>query len=188
MAQSQGQPEPNVGAGPASAKAVPSDRQSVSLLRMRGIEKRFGGVHALKGVDFSLNAGEVHVLLGENGAGKSTLMGVLSGAVAPDSGEMTLAGEPARFASPRDAHAAGVAMIPQELDLVPGLDIASNLFLGNELTRGGVMQHRRMRAEAQALLHKAGVSLDAGLRSRTCGWASGSSSPSPRPWRPRPAS
>ena len=163
MADSPVRPEPNVGAGPASATSRASDRQAAPLLTMHGIQKRFGGVHALKGVDFGLKAGEVHVLLGENGAGKSTLMGVLSGAVAPDAGEMTLAGEPVRFASPREAHAAGVAMIPQELDLVPGLDIASNLFLGNELTRGGVMQHRRMRAEAQALLHKAGVSLDAGL-------------------------
>ncbi len=62
------------------------------MLDLRGIQKRFGGVHALKGVDFDLSAGEVHVLLGENGAGKSTLMGVLSGAVVPDHGTITLAG------------------------------------------------------------------------------------------------
>jgi ribose transport system ATP-binding protein len=133
------------------------------LLQMRGIRKRYGGVHALKGVDFDLAASEVHVLLGENGAGKSTLMGVLSGAVTPNEGEIHLGGDPVRFSSPRDAHGAGVVMIPQELDLVPGLDIAANLFLGNEHTRGGVLSHRRMRVEAQELLHRAGVSLDASL-------------------------
>ena len=132
-----------------------------SLLRMQGIEKRFGGVHALRGVDFDLAAGEVHVLLGENGAGKTTLMGVLSGAVAPDAGTVAIDGRPMVFASPRDAHAAGIAMIPQELDLVPGLDIAANLFLGTEHTSGGVLNHRRMRAEAQQLLRHAGVALDA---------------------------
>ena len=133
------------------------------LLQVTGIEKRYGGVHALKGVDFDLAAGEVHVLLGENGAGKSTLMGVLSGAVAPDAGTVMLDRQSVRFVSPRDAHAAGIAMIPQELDLVPGLDIAANLFLGNEVTRGGVLAHGAMRRRAQVLLARAGVSLDAGL-------------------------
>ncbi len=134
-----------------------------ALLQVRGVQKRFGGVHALRGVDFDLAGGEVHVLLGENGAGKSTLMGVLSGAVAPDAGTVVLDGQAVRFASPRDAHAAGVAMIPQELDLVPGLDIAANLFLGNEVTRGGVLAHGAMRAHAQDLLRRAGVSLNASL-------------------------
>ena len=133
------------------------------LLQVTGVQKRYGGVHALKGVDFDLAAGEVHVLLGENGAGKSTLMGVLSGAVMPDDGSVMLDGQPVRFASPRDAHAAGIAMIPQELDLVPGLDIAANLFLGTEITRGGVLAHRTMRRRAQDLLKRAGVSLDASL-------------------------
>ncbi len=133
------------------------------LLRLCGVRKRFGGIDALKGVDFDLAAGEVHVLLGENGAGKSTLMGVLSGAVVPDAGEIRLGGASVAFASPRDAHAAGVAMIPQELDLVPGLDIAANLFLGNELGRGSLLDHRRMRAASRALLERAGVALDASL-------------------------
>jgi ribose transport system ATP-binding protein len=114
-------------------------------------------------VDFDLAAGEVHVLLGENGAGKSTLMGVLSGAVVPDEGVITLDGNKISFASPREAHAAGIAMIPQELDLVPGLDIAANLFLGNEITNNGVLAGRAMRRKAQDLLARAGVSLDAGL-------------------------
>jgi ribose transport system ATP-binding protein len=133
------------------------------LLELRGIQKRFGGVHALRGVDFDLEAGEVHVLLGENGAGKSTLMGVLSGAVVPDEGVIRLDGNPVRFATPRDAHNAGIAMIPQELDLVPGLDIAANLFLGNEITNKGVLAGAAMRSQAQDLLARAGVSLDASL-------------------------
>ena len=133
------------------------------LLQLRSIQKRYGGVHALKGVDFDLGAGDVHVLLGENGAGKSTLMNVLSGAVVPDQGTIRLDGEAMHFASPREAHAAGIVMIPQELDLVPGLDIAANLFLGNERTVGGVLADRRMRREAQDLLRRAGVALDASL-------------------------
>jgi ribose transport system ATP-binding protein len=133
------------------------------LLEVRGIQKRFGGVHALKGVDFDLAAGEVHVLLGENGAGKSTLMGVLSGAFLPDAGTIQLDGNALNLTSPRDAHAAGIVMIPQELDLVPGLDIAGNLFLGNEITRNGVLATAAMRRKAQDLLARAGVSLNASL-------------------------
>ncbi len=135
------------------------------MLSLSGIEKRFGGVRALRGVDFDLQAGEVHVLLGENGAGKSTLMSVISGAIAPDQGSMTLAGREVRFASPREAHAAGIIMIPQELDLVPGLSIAANLFLGHErLTGRRTLDDGRMMREAHTLLHRAGVALDPALR------------------------
>ncbi len=130
------------------------------LLALSAIEKRYGGVRALRGVDFTLHAGESHVLLGENGAGKSTLMGIISGAVQPDHGRMTLAGETVKFLTPRDAHAAGIVMIPQELDLVPGLDIAANLFLGHEITRLGVMSRTEMARRAHDLLHRAGVRLD----------------------------
>lgn len=133
------------------------------LLEVKGIQKRFGGVHALKGVDFDLAAGEVHVLLGENGAGKSTLMGILSGAYIPDAGEIHIDGSAVRFSRPREAHAAGIVMIPQELDLVPGLDIAANLFLGNEITKAGILASADMRRKAQDLLASAGVSLDASL-------------------------
>ncbi|MBV8398745.1 MAG: sugar ABC transporter ATP-binding protein [Acetobacteraceae bacterium] len=137
---------------------------SAPLLVMRGIEKRFGGVRALRGVDFDLQSGEVHVLLGENGAGKSTLMSVLSGVIAPDRGTVALSGQSVRFANPREGHAAGVVMIPQELDLVPGLDIAANLFLGNErLTGYATLAKARMLREARMLLQRAGVSLDASL-------------------------
>ncbi|WP_428375685.1 sugar ABC transporter ATP-binding protein [Lichenicoccus sp.] len=135
------------------------------LLELVGIEKRFGGVHALRGVDFDLCPGEVHVLLGENGAGKSTLMSVLSGVVAPDAGTLRLDGQPVRLQSPREAQEAGIVMIPQELDLVPGLDIAANLFLGHEpLTARRTLDGARMRREASGLLARAGVTLKASRR------------------------
>src|ERR1700740_1610838 len=106
-----------------------------ALLQMRGIEKRFGGVQALRGVDFDLRPGEVHALLGENGAGKSTLMNILSGVIAPDRGEIRVGGKLVHFPSPREPQANGLATIFQELDLVPRLDVAANLFLGHEPTR-----------------------------------------------------
>ncbi len=114
------------------------DAAPASVLDMRGVAKRFGGVEALRGVDFSARSGEVHALLGENGAGKSTLMNILSGVFAPDRGEIRLDGAPVHFASPRAAQAAGVATVFQELDLVPELDVAANLFLGRERMRFGV--------------------------------------------------
>ena len=131
------------------------------VLVMSGIEKRFGGVHALRGVDFDLREGEVHALLGENGAGKSTLMNVLAGVIAPDHGEVRVDGARVRFASPRDAQASGIATIFQELDLVPGLDITANLFLGRELMRsGGRLDNARMEREARVRMASAGVEID----------------------------
>jgi ribose transport system ATP-binding protein len=124
---------------------------------MSGIEKRFGGVHALRGVDFDLRAGEVHALLGENGAGKSTLMNVLAG----DRGEIRVNGSLVQFSSPRDAQATGISTIFQELDLVPGLDITANLFLGHELMRpGGRLDNARMEREARARMATAEVEID----------------------------
>jgi ribose transport system ATP-binding protein len=130
------------------------------LLDMRGIAKSFGGAQALRGVDFSLRRGEVHALLGENGAGKSTLMNILSGVITPDGGEMRIEGEPVRFADPRAAQAAGIATVFQELDLVPSLDVAANLYLGRELTRGGVLDRRAMRQGARARLSEIGMEFD----------------------------
>src|SRR3954471_4312797 len=119
------------------------------VLSAKGAVKRFGGVQALRGVDFDLRAGEIHALLGENGAGKSTLINILSGVHTPDAGAITIDGAPVRFANPREAQAAGIATIFQELDLVPSLDVASNLFLGRELVRpGGLLDVAGMRDEA----------------------------------------
>src|SRR5437879_4886096 len=101
-------------------------------LLMRGIAKRYGPTVALDGVDLGLRPGEVHALVGENGAGKSTLMKVLSGAVQPDAGAMTLGGEPYAPAGPQAARRRGVAMVYQELTLAPHLSVEANLLLGVE--------------------------------------------------------
>ena len=134
---------------------------TAALLTMNGVVKRFGGVQALRGVDFELRAGEIHALLGENGAGKSTLMNILSGVHAPDEGTVTLDGAPVRFANPREAQAAGIATIFQELDLVPGLDVAANLFLGRELVKpGGFLDVAGMREEARKRLTAIELDID----------------------------
>ncbi len=130
------------------------------LLVMQGVVKHFGGVQALRGVNFDLKRGEIHALLGENGAGKTTLMNVLSGVIEPDAGEMRINGEPARFSDPRAAQAAGVATIFQELDLVPGLDVTANLFLGRELTRSGVLDRAAMRKDAVKRIGVVGEDID----------------------------
>ena len=115
-------------------------------LTIAGARKRFGGVHALRGVDLEVAAGEVHALLGENGAGKSTLMKVLSGAVRPDEGHMTLDGAPFAPTGPRDARRSGVAMIYQELNLCADLSVLENVTLGEETARAGVVQSAGQRA------------------------------------------
>ncbi|HET9316169.1 MAG TPA: sugar ABC transporter ATP-binding protein, partial [Vicinamibacteria bacterium] len=119
---------------------------------MRGIRKAFGGTVALTGVDFSVRAGEVCALVGQNGAGKSTLMGVLSGALAPDEGTMTLDGAPYRPRGPLDARRAGVAMIHQELSLAPHLSVMDNIVLGLEPSRLGVVRRGEVRARAHDAL------------------------------------
>jgi ABC-type sugar transport system ATPase subunit len=101
-----------------------------SLLRMRAISKTFPGVKALSGVDLDVTASRVHALIGKNGAGKSTLIKILGGVHRPDSGEIEITGEPVHFSSPSDAQAKGVAIVHQELSLVPGLTVAENILLG----------------------------------------------------------
>ena len=101
-----------------------------TFLRLRDIDKHFPGVHALKEVNFELNKGECVALLGENGAGKSTLIKVLGGAHRPDSGEIWLGGKEMFFEKPTDSLAAGIAIIYQEFNLVPGLSVVENIFLG----------------------------------------------------------
>ncbi len=123
------------------------------LLVMRQIRKSFAGVQALLGVDFEVRAGEVHGLVGENGAGKSTLMRILSGAVQADGGETLLDGISVRFPTPQSAQAAGVAMIHQELSLVPSTSVAANVLLGHE-PRGrlGLLDLREMNRRAAELM------------------------------------
>src|ERR1700748_2979241 len=100
---------------------------TVPLLAMRGIDKSYPGVHALRGVDLTLERGEVLALLGENGAGKSTLIKILAGAVIPDRGMIELDGAPVAIRNPLDARRAGVAVIYQEFNLVPTLTAAENI-------------------------------------------------------------
>ncbi|MGW4499099.1 sugar ABC transporter ATP-binding protein [Micromonospora sp. NPDC004336] len=131
------------------------------IVGMAGIAKRFGGVHALRGVDLTLRAGEVHALLGENGAGKSTLINILSGVVTDYDGEITIGGHPVRFAGPAAAQAAGVATIHQELDLVPALSVAENLVLGREpRTRLRTLDRRAATRAARDWLAPLGARID----------------------------
>ena len=109
---------------------------------MKNVHKRYPGVHALKGISFSLRAGELHALVGENGAGKSTLVKVLGGVVAPDEGEILIRGESARWSGPGDAIRAGVGIIHQELSLASHLTVAENIYLGREPKRGPFIDRR----------------------------------------------
>ncbi len=129
-------------------------------LEMRDITKRFPGVVALDGVDFELEKGEVHVLLGENGAGKSTLIKMLAGAYRPDGGEILLDGEAASISSAMDAQKLGISTIYQEFNLVPQLTVAENIFLGRQPRRFGFVDRRKMREEARKLLDRMKVLVD----------------------------
>ena len=126
------------------------------LLEMRGIVKRFPGVLALGGVDLEVRAGEVHCLLGQNGAGKSTLIKVLSASYQPDEGEILWEGRPVTLATPQAAMELGISTIYQELDLVPGLTVAENIFLGHELATGGFTQRGATNRRAAELLARLG--------------------------------
>ena len=124
---------------------------SAPLLEMKGISKRFPGVVALDRVDLAVQPGEVHLLLGENGAGKSTLMKVLAGAYPADEGSIRIQGQSALITSPLQARELGVAMIHQEMNLVPNLTAADNIFLGREATRFGLVRRATMETEARVL-------------------------------------
>jgi rhamnose transport system ATP-binding protein len=136
--------------------------EAPAIFRLQNVTKRFGGVTAVEDVDFDLGAGEVHALVGENGAGKSTLMKVVHGLYTPDEGTLEVDGEAVEFSSPRDAEAAGIAMIPQELDLFPELSVTENLFVGRHRprTRWGTLDRAAMRAQARERLRSLGVDLD----------------------------
>ncbi len=141
------------------------------LLEMRGITKKFPGVKALDGVDFELEKGEVHVLLGENGAGKSTLIKMLSGADSPDEGEILLDGEKVNISSSMEAQRLGIATIYQEFNLVPQLTVAENIFLGRQPRRFGFVNRRKMRTDAEELLERIKVRVQPGARVDSLGVA-----------------
>jgi ribose transport system ATP-binding protein len=125
-----------------------------------GIDKRFGPVQVLFGVDFELIPGEIHAVVGENGAGKSTLMKILAGLEQPSAGEIRVEGTPVALASVADAEALGIVLVHQELNLAEHLSVAENVFLGHELTRFGLLDREAMRARASSLLADLGSTID----------------------------
>ena len=127
------------------------------LLEVTALEKQFPGVRALHDVDLTLNQGEVLAVVGENGAGKSTLMKILAGVYAADSGSIRLEGREIQIRSVREAQAHGIALIHQELNHASNLDIAANIFLGNELHKTGFLNREQMHAEAAGHLQRVGL-------------------------------
>lgn len=135
-----------------------------TVLAGRDIVKRYGHVTAIAGSSFDVYPGEVLAVVGDNGAGKSSLIKAMTGALVPDSGEITLDGRPVRFSSPLDAREAGIETVYQTLAVAPALDIASNLFLGREPRRSGVLgsvfraiDKKAMRTDARAQLDALGI-------------------------------
>ncbi|QBC44524.1 sugar ABC transporter ATP-binding protein [Iodobacter fluviatilis] len=127
------------------------------LIQMQGINKAFGPVKVLEGVDFALERGEIHALMGENGAGKSTLMKILTGIYPSDAGRIHVDGREVHIHSPKEAEALGIAIIHQELNLIPQLSVVENLFLGREKTRGGLLKSAEMHAQCLEFLALLGI-------------------------------
>lgn len=148
-----------------------SKNETPTILEMRSISKEFPGVKALENVSLRVAAGEIHAICGENGAGKSTLMKVLSGVYpyGTYSGDIIYQGQEQRFANIRQSEAAGIAIIHQELALIPLLSITENIFLGNEPARAGVIDWVKAQKEAQELLARVGLSDDPDTQIRSLG-------------------
>jgi simple sugar transport system ATP-binding protein len=131
-----------------------------SLLEVRGLTKNFAALRALDQVDFTLRAGEIHALLGENGAGKSTLIKVITGVLSRDAGTVSLDGTEIAPRTAREALDAGIATVYQEVNLLPNLSVAQNLYLGREPVTCGIVQGREMKRRAKALLEGFGLHVD----------------------------
>lgn len=131
-----------------------------ALLELRGAVKRYGPTMALDGVDFDLKSGEVHALVGENGAGKSTALGLIYGVISPDEGDVVIGGRSVRLASIAHAQSLGVSCVFQELSLAEGLSVAENIFAGRPPTRGGLIDWKRLRAQARTLLDDFEIDVD----------------------------
>jgi ribose transport system ATP-binding protein len=135
---------------------------------MKRVTKTFGGIAALREVDFSIMEGEIHGLVGENGAGKSTMMKIIAGVHSGFEGEMLVSGRPVHFRSARDALAAGIGMVHQELSIVPDLTVAENVFLGSQpLIAGSVVDWRGMNRQARAQIASLGLDVDPTVRMGT---------------------
>ncbi|MEE2659892.1 MAG: sugar ABC transporter ATP-binding protein [Candidatus Latescibacterota bacterium] len=130
------------------------------LLQLKGLVKRFPGVQALRGVDFELANSEVHALVGENGAGKSTLIKVIAGVHRPDEGSYRIDGADADIHDPRQAMAAGIRVVYQELELVPDLSVAENVFFGRLPAKGGRVDWSRLHADTRDALAQVGLNID----------------------------
>ena len=150
---------PPADAVPAHASSARSSMPQ-EILRLQRIGKRFPGVVALDGVDLDLRAGEVHAVCGENGAGKSTLMKIISGQYTADDGVISYRGEAVRFTSTSEAQAAGIAIIHQELNLVPHLSVAENIFLAREPKRGPFIDYRKLNTNARSYLQRIGLAVE----------------------------
>jgi len=161
--------------GPQGSQAAPTDVPRTSpgsvILEMKDITKEFPGVKALSNVSMAVRRGEVQAICGENGAGKSTLMKVLSGVHPAGSytGEILFDGRPVTFNNIRDSEHAGIVIIHQELALIPELSIAENIFLGNEVTKGGVINWMSTRVRSRELLARVGLSEDPDTKVRDIG-------------------
>jgi D-xylose transport system ATP-binding protein len=133
------------------------------IIEMRGIDKYYGGVHAVRGVDLDVYTGEVHALVGDNAAGKSTLIKILSGAVMRDGGTIAFDSQPVEITTPRDAKSLGIETVYQDLALADNLDVASNVFLGREMTRSGILRfildNREMEKRSRDLLSRLKINM-----------------------------
>ena len=134
------------------------------ILVVSEVHKRFGGVVALRGAELAVRRGEVHAVVGENGAGKSTLINILAGAVRRDAGRVIFDGEDAEFRSPAESQRRGIAVIHQELSMLPTLSVAENLFMGRMPARLGWVNRRAMTMRARAMLAEVGLDVDPGTR------------------------
>jgi ribose transport system ATP-binding protein len=133
-----------------------------TLIKMAGISKSFGKVNVLKDVSFSLEKGEVHALMGENGAGKSTLMKILTGIYPKDTGTIQVRGQEVEINSPKEAEQMGIAVIHQELNIIPQLTVAENMFLGRDLCYGktGILRTREMKKKTREYLERLKVHIN----------------------------
>ena len=129
------------------------------LLGLRSVSKAFGSIRALVDVDFDLHASEIVAVVGDNGAGKSTMVKILSGVYPPDDGTVLVRGQEARFRSPADAYANGIATVFQDLALVEALDVARNVFLGREPSRFGIVARRQMDRETLGVFTTFGINV-----------------------------
>lgn len=136
------------------------------ILNIKNVSKRFGGIQALSDVSLDVRYGEVHALVGENGAGKSTLMNILGGIVQRDTGEIFFKDAPVEFTSPNESLHAGIALIHQELAMLPTMNVMDNMFMGRMKSRAGLISWREMEARTREYIRAVGLDIDPHLEAR----------------------